>query len=147
MNDEALSIAATLATRWEGFEPRPYLDPVGVATIGYGMTRYPNGRVVTLGDPAMSEAVAAILLKTSLAQLVPVVRRLCPGADTPGRLGALTDFTYNLGLTRLKASTLRLRANAGRWGDVPRQLRRWVHAGGRVLPGLVLRREAEICLI
>ena len=48
---------------------------------------------------------------------------------------------------RLRASTLRKRINAGRWGDVPGELRKWVRGGGKVLPGLVRRIEAEASFI
>ena len=46
----------------------------------------------------------------------------------------------------IKASTLRKRVNARRWVDVPTELRKWNKAGGRVLRGLTLRREAEAAL-
>jgi len=69
---------------------------------------------------------------------------LCPNIDTPERLGAITDFCFNLGSGNLRASTLRRKILAGDWGAVPAELRKWVRGGGRVLKGLVLRREAEI---
>ena len=52
-----------------------------------------------------------------------------------------------IGIGQLRASTLRRRINADRWEDVPDELRKWVRGGGRVLLGLVRRREAEIDLI
>ena len=67
--------------------------------------------------------------------------------DNPQRLAALIDFTFNLGQGNLKASTLRKRVNDGDWDAVPGELRKWVRANGRVLRGLVLRREAEVVLI
>jgi len=73
---------------------------------------------------------------------LPATVSLCPGlADE--QLGAITDFTYNLGVSRLRASTLRKRILAGRLDDVPDELRKWVYAGGRRLNGLVGRRESE----
>jgi lysozyme len=78
---------------------------------------------------------------------LPAVLRLCPGVDSPGRLAALIDFTFNLGSGQLRASTLRKRVNAGDWDAVPAELRKWVRGGGRVLRGLVLRRGAEAALI
>lgn len=56
---------------------------------------------------------------------------------------ALVDFTFNLGGGTLGRSTLLAELNAGHYGSVPGQLRRFVKAGGRTLPGLVRRREAE----
>ncbi|WP_414041926.1 glycoside hydrolase family protein [Acidithiobacillus sp. M4-SHS-6] len=57
------------------------------------------------------------------------------------------DFTFNLGGGRLQTSTLRRRVNQRDWNAAAMDLRRWVYGGGRVLPGLVVRREAEVPLI
>jgi lysozyme len=78
---------------------------------------------------------------------LPAVLALCPGADTPGRIAALTSFAYNLGANALKNSTLRRKVNAGAWEEVPGQFLRWNRAAGKPLRGLTLRREAEASLI
>ena len=78
---------------------------------------------------------------------MPEVHRLCPGIKTPEQLAAITDFAFNLGTGRLKTSTLRKRINAEDWDAVPDELRKWTRGGGRVLRGLVARREAEILLL
>lgn len=146
--DGALAIAERLCVRFEGFRAKPYRCPAGVPTIGYGTTRYLDGRSVTMDDPPITEPQAREMLRAQLARdYLPGVLRLCPGAQTPERVGALTDFAYNLGVGALGSSTLRRRVNAGQWDDVPAQLRRWVYGGGKVLPGLVARREAEAALI
>jgi lysozyme len=72
--------------------------------------------------------------------------KLCPFISG-NRLAAVADFAYNLGLTRLKASTLRRRVLADDWDGACDELRKWTRGGGRVLPGLVLRRAAEVALI
>ena len=56
-------------------------------------------------------------------------------------------FTFNLGAGRLQTSTLRRRINHTDWAGAALELRKWVHGGGRVLPGLVARRQAEIALL
>lgn len=71
---------------------------------------------------------------------------LCPTLNVE-QLCAIADFAYNLGLGRLQASTLRRRLNAGLMGEAKDELRKWVNGGGRKLPGLVLRREAEAALL
>lgn len=143
--DLAVATAAALCRRFEGFYSTPYLCPAGVPTIGYGATYYEDGRAVTLRDPVITrQGAEALLLWHVRTVYLPAVRRLCPGVDHPGRLAALIDFAFNLGAGRLQASTLRQRVNAGRWADVPVELRKWVMGGGRVLRGLQLRREAEI---
>lgn len=149
MNDDAaLMVATDLITVFEGFRSKPYLDPVGIPTIGYGFTRYLDGTAVTLIDGPMTREAANLLLRHLIeTKYMPAVRRLCPGIDTPERLGAITDFCYNLGVGALRASTLRKKINAGLWDEVPAQLMRWTKAGGKVLPGLVRRRAAEAAYV
>lgn len=148
LEDLACQVAATLARRFEGLYLVPYLCPAGVPTIGYGATYYQDGRAVTLRDPAMTrEQAEALLLWMVRTVYLPAVRRLCPGVDDAHRLAVLVDFAFNLGAGNLKASTLRKRVNAGRWADVPAELRKWVMAAGKRLRGLVLRREAEIAVL
>lgn len=146
--DLAVQVAAALARRFEGLYLSPYLCPAGVPTIGYGATYYEDGSAVLLTDaPITRERAEALLLWMVRTRYLPAVVRLCPGVDSPERLAALIDFTFNLGTGNLQASTLRRRVNAGRWDDVPTEFRRWVRAAGRRLRGLVMRREAEIELI
>jgi lysozyme len=63
-----------------------------------------------------------------------------------GKFNAIVDFAYNLGVGRLQTSTLRRKLNAQDWEGAKEQLRLWVRGGGRVLPGLVKRRDAECAL-
>lgn len=148
MIDEAVDLAASLARRFEGLRLTPYLCPAGVPTVGYGATRYPSGLAVQLTDPPISRETAERMLVLSIRKgYLPAALTLCPEVDTAGRLAALVDFTFNLGPGQLRASTLRRRVNAGRWDDVPTELRKWTRGGGRVLKGLVIRREAEITLL
>lgn len=62
-------------------------------------------------------------------------------------VAAIVDFAFNLGAGRLQTSTLRRRINQRHWIAVVQELRRWVYGGGKVLPGLVTRREAEVTLL
>lgn len=145
---EAIEIAAALCRRFEGFRSAPYICPAGVPTIAYGATHYLDGRRVQMTDPPISrEAGERLLLKQLESVYLPQVLILCPGVDEPRRLAALVDFTFNLGAGNLRASTLRRRVNAGDWDAVPGELRKWVKGGGRVLRGLVIRRDAEAALI
>jgi lysozyme len=144
----AVAVAAALCRRFEGFRPRPYLCPAGVPTIGYGSTRYLDGRAVELTDaPISRETAERLLLVTVRRTYLPAVLALCPGVTNANRLAALIDFAYNLGGGNLRASTLRRKVNAGDWTAVPAELRKWVRGGGRVLPGLVARREAEAAIV
>lgn len=144
----AVAIAARLARHFEGFYAKPYLCPAGVPTIGYGATYYEDGRAVRLTDPAITrERAEALLLWTVENIYLPQVLRLCPGVDSPDRLAALIDFAFNLGAGNLRASTLRRKVNANDWPGARVQIMRWIRGGGRVLRGLVRRREAERALM
>ncbi|MBA3597497.1 MAG: lysozyme [Methylibium sp.] len=148
MHQLAVEVAAVLCRRFEGFHSHPYLCPAGVPTIGYGATHYLDGRRVQLSDPPITrEAGERLLLRMIEQTYMPAVLQLCPGVRNANRLAALIDFTFNLGAGNLRASTLRKRVNADRWNDVPPELRKWNKAGGRVLRGLVIRREAEAALV
>ena len=59
---------------------------------------------------------------------------------------ALVSWTYNLGPTNLNNSTMLKVLNAKEYEEVPNQIKRWNKAGGKVLQGLVRRREAEALL-
>ncbi|HAF43446.1 MAG TPA: lysozyme [Gallionellaceae bacterium] len=143
----AIEVAAALARRWEGCYLTPYLCPAGVPTIGYGATYYETGYSVTLHDaPISKERAEQLLLWMVRTKYLPAVIALCPGIDDPNRLAAIIDFTFNLGSGNLRISTLRKRINAGRWEDVLFELMKWNKAGGKVLRGLTLRRQAEAVL-
>lgn len=149
MNTElAAQIAAILCRKFEGLYLQPYLCSAGVPTIGYGATYYEDGTRVTLRDPPITRERADQLLIWHIGTVyLPAVRQLCPGADTPERVAALIDFAFNLGSGNLRASTLRKRMNEKNWPAAQAEIIKWVRAGGRVLRGLVLRRQAESKLL
>ena len=144
-----LEIAAALCKQFEGYRAKPYLCPAGVPTIGYGSTYYADGRKVALTDPSMSEPDAAALLLQELHHTyLPGVLRQCPTLLTDERkCNAIVDFAYNLGTGRLQTSTLKRKINAQDWDGAKEQLMLWTKGGGRVLPGLVKRRSAEVALL
>lgn len=144
-----LSIAAELCRRFEGFSAKPYICPAGYATIGYGTVYKPGGERVTMQHPAISQALAEEWLVYELRHTyAPGVVRLCPAIVGNERaLNALVDFCYNLGVGRLQTSTLRRKVNAGDMAGAKEQLMLWVKGGGKVLPGLVKRRAAEVALL
>ncbi len=146
--DAAIAQAIVLCKRFEGLYLSPYLCPAGVPTIGYGATYYLDGRRVTLKDPPITRLTAEVMLREMVKkEYLPAVLKLCPGLTGTGRRAAIIDFTFNLGAGQLRTSNLRKRILSDRWDLVPSELRKWVRGGGRVLRGLVLRREAEIALL
>lgn len=144
-----LELAAALCRQFEGYRAKPYLCPAGVPTIGYGSTYYADGRKVTLEDAPMSEPDARALLMYELQHTyLPGTLRQCPSLIADERkCNAIVDFCYNLGIGRLQTSTLKRKINAGDWEGAREQLMLWTRGGGKVLPGLVRRREAEKALL
>jgi lysozyme len=120
----------------------PYLCPAGFWTIGYGILCQSNHPEITLDE---GEAQLARALPSYVGHAL----RLSPGLylEDDDRLTAIADFVFNLGPTRYAASTLRKRVAERRWASAKDELRKWVFGGGRKLPGLVLRREAEAALL
>lgn len=143
--------AIALAKRFEGFERVPkndpgrahaYICPAGFWTIGYG-------HLCDQQHPPITEAEAEAYLARDLQTALAATLRHCPvlATEPEGRLAAIVDFTFNLGGGRLQTSTLRRRLNQRDWAAAATELRRWVYGGGKVLPGLVARRKAEVALI
>lgn len=144
--------AIELAKRFEGFEKRvkrgteiaavPYVCPAGFWTIGYG-------HLCAQDHPPITQAEAEAYLAQDLVKALNATLRYCPvlATESEGRLAAIMDFTFNLGAGRLQTSTLRRRVNQRDWVDAGQELRRWVYGGGKLLPGLVMRRQAEAHLV
>jgi len=144
-----LELAAELCKRFEGFKSKPYLCPANVATIGYGSTYYANGTKVTLNDPPTTQEEAYVLLMHELEHTyLPGVLRNCPILATDEKkCNAIVDFVYNLGIGRLQTSTLKRKINSQEWEAAQEQLMLWTKGGGKVLPGLLKRRQAECSLL
>jgi GH24 family phage-related lysozyme (muramidase) len=84
------------------------------------------------------------ILAQDLSRFERGVLRLCPAAS--GRQGvfdALVSFAFNVGLGNLQRSSLRMKFNRGELEEAAEQFMKWTKAGGRVLPGLVKRRQDE----
>jgi lysozyme len=133
-----------LAKKFEGCRLMPYYCPAGVLTCGWGST----GADVFPGV-AWTQEYADKRLAQDAERFALGALAACPGLafEDDAKLSAVTDFAYNLGLGRLKASTLRKRVNSRQWAAACVELHKWVNGGGRRLLGLVLRREAEAKLL
>lgn len=125
----------------EGFKGTAYKCPAGVWTIGYGWT---HG--VKEGD-TITEEKASELVEQEVMKIAGQVRTVLGDEVfaklTENQVCALIDFVYNLGLGNFKDSTLCKMIKGGQIMEAGNQFERWVKAGGKVLPGLVKRREAE----
>ena len=121
----------------EGLRLTAYRDAAGVLTIGYGHTRG-----VREGD-RISPYWAQELLQMDIDEAEKAVKELHV-ARTPGQLDALVSLAFNIGVDRLKGSTLlKVIREGGSKAAITREFKRWVYAGGRRLRGLELRREWE----
>jgi len=123
--------------QFEGLKLSAYKCPAGVWTIGYGHTQgVKQGQRITASE-------ASTFLMSDLRNAGNQVERLLPFL-TQNQYDALTDFVYNLGIGNLRSSTLLkyIRENKSD-KEISLQFMRWVKAGGKVLPGLVKRREWE----
>ena len=122
---------------FEGCRLEAYFDEAGVLTIGYGHTKD-----VREGD-RISEYWARELLREDIERAAKQVLKLGV-CRTQGQLDALTSFVFNLGIGRLRKSTLlKVIKRQGSAADIKREFMRWVYAGGKKLSGLEKRREWE----
>lgn len=126
-----------LIRKFEGCRLVTYKCPAGVDTIGWGTT----GPDITPGLRWTQEQ-ADDRLELDAAVYLYGTQRLIPNLSGDA-LEAIADFSYNLGLTRLKGSTLRKKLLAGDRAGAVTELMKWTRGGGRVLPGLIARRAAE----
>lgn len=123
---------------------RPYLCPARVPTVGFGSIWRLDGSPVAMTDPPITRDQAMALMQRELTiKCEPAVDRMITVRLHELSRGALVSFVYNLGAGALKSSNLRKAINDRRWGDVPAEFMKWRMAGGRVLRGLELRRQAE----
>jgi len=142
MNDYEYSSTGLALTRsFEGLRLEAYQDSGGIWTVGYGHT----GPEVHAGL-RISEEQAVALLRDDLASAVRCVRRAVKVPLNQWQFDALVDFCFNAGPGNLLSSTLLHLVNRGEFEGATGQFGLWVHAGGRVIPGLVRRRAAEAAL-
>jgi lysozyme len=123
---------------WEGFRGKAYKDASGVWTIGFGHTKDVKAGMLC------TERVAGVLLRTDVRVCEKELNALALEL-TQNQFDALISFTFNIGTTKFRKSTLLKRIREGaRVAVVQNELRRWVHdSKGDRLPGLVARREWE----
>ena len=158
---------ADLMHRFEGCRNKPYLCPAHIWTIGYGHVLYQEqiklpmvrveGKDIAMIRKEMplksedsrvwSKEEIEKLFSDDIAYFERGVLRLVPGVvGKQGAFDALVSISFNFGLGNLQRSTIRMKANRGDWEGAAEAFRVWVKGGGKILPGLVKRREAEIAL-
>ncbi|MFV0231786.1 lysozyme [Empedobacter falsenii] len=136
-----------LIKKYEGFYSKPYRDPIGIPTIGYGATYYPDKKKVTMQDKALTEKQASDLLAEMLKVYENQVALLVRKPISQNQFDALVSFAYNLGATNLSKSTLLKKVNVNpNDKSIADEFIKWNRAGGKVLSGLTKRRKDEAAL-
>lgn len=144
--------------RHEGVCRRPYRCPAGLWTVGVGHLLYPGQARLKLpfrrdfalqpqDDRVFTDEEINALLRRDLSRFERGVGRLCPAArDHQHQFDALVSFSFNLGLGRLQRSTLRQRFNRGDVEAAGEEFLKFTMAAGKVLRGLLKRRQEERAL-
>jgi lysozyme len=128
---------------FEGFRSKPYKCSANVSTVGFGSTRgFDNGPVRMDMEPVTREE-AEELLRRDIRQTESAVGKLIKVALTENEFSALCSFCYNVGSGNLQRSSLRLKLNRNDRLGAADEFPKWRRAAGKILRGLVLRREAE----
>lgn len=134
---------------FEGLRLRAYQDKAGVWTIGYGSTRYNDGRKVQPGDYLLNEACANDLLLLTLKEYENAVNSLVKVPINQNQYNALLSFTYNEGTGALEHSHLLVKLNAKDYSGAATEFLKWdlitnptTHAK-EVLDDLLKRRTLE----
>jgi lysozyme len=132
-----------LVKQFEGLKLNAYLDIADVWTIGYGLTRYPNGTKVKPGDKITKEQADSYFNQT-LQKFAQEVEDMIKSKINNNQFAALVSFAYNFGSTALKNSTLLKLVNQNPNNPLIRdEFNKWVYAKGKVSKGLQRRRELE----
>ena len=122
---------------FEGFKLESYKCPAGIWTIGAGHTQGVKPGMT------ISEKQAETLLRGDLLAVEKGIENLYK-CNTQGEFDALVDFAFNLGIERLKSSTLLKRIlRKDDEDDIRQEFSRWIFAGGKIMNGLIIRRKWE----
>ena len=138
-----------LIQEFESFEAKPYLDSAKVWTIGYGSTYYPNGEPVTGRDKPITREYAETIQRHVIAtDFEPVIndlleKEIASGFITQNMYDAILSLTYNIGVNGFKKSSVLRLLKQGDKRNAGNAFLLWNMAGGKVLRGLVRRRERE----
>ncbi|WP_304192982.1 lysozyme, partial [Lentibacter algarum] len=134
-----------LIKRWEGCKLKAYKCSAGVWTVGYGLTTA-AGFIEVGPDTVITQAEADWYLEKTIEKFLAEIKPAITAAINENELGAFTSLAYNIGPTQFRKSSALRHFNQGSKDRVPTSIRMWRKAGGKVVKGLVNRREAEVDL-
>jgi lysozyme len=147
--------AKAMIKHHEGVRMRPYRCPALLWTVGVGHVIDPTHATVKFDerrnlpvpdgwDRSLTMGEVDDILAKDLARFERGVARYCPAAvNSQGQFNALVSFAFNVGLGNLQRSSIRMRYNRGDIEGAADAFLMWTKAAGRVLPGLVKRRQDE----
>jgi len=139
-----------LIVKYESFSAKPYLDPVGIPTIGYGSTYYEDGTRVKMSDPSISKKRAEILFTYVLSETIINIKRYLKVKLNSNQFSAIVSLVYNIGIGNFSTSTLLRLLNKGNFSGAADQFLVWnkarVNGKLKVLNGLTKRRAEERAL-
>lgn len=138
-----------LIKKFEGVRYKPYKCPAGLWTVGVGHLIGDGKQLPDSYNKTFTESEVDAILRKDLARFERGVTMLFPVSYrfTQGMFDALTSFAFNLGVGALQRSTVRsalLRYDKDKAGE---SLLKYCRAGGKILKGLQLRRQAEYKLL
>ncbi len=142
-------------TQAESKENFVYPDSRNLPTIGIGhlltSSELSSGKINIAGrlvkyHKGLTDEEVEMLCRQDADKAVRAVNMNVHVPMTQNQFNALVSFTFNVGIQAFKNSTLLRRLNVGSYSSVPHEMRRWVHASGMVVQGLINRREAEVKL-
>mgnify|MGYP003109902921 FL=1 len=136
ISEEGLS----LIKKFEGCELKAYRCAANVLTIGYGTTKG------VTEDMEITKEEAESLLKEEMHEYEGYINDMVKVPLEQHQFDAMVSWVFNLGSGNLSSSTLLKKLNNSEYDEVPAQIKRWNKAGGKVLDGLIRRREAESLL-
>ena len=131
-----------LLEQFEGLRLEAYLDSAGIATIGFGTIRYPNGSKVKLGDKTTKSQAKEYKLH-DLKEFESTVNTSVIVPLSQNQYDALVSLSYNIGSGAFKNSTLLKKLNSGDYKGAAEQFLVWNKVNSKRVQGLVNRREAE----
>lgn len=132
-----------LVKEFEGYRPEAYLDPVGVCTIGYGTTAMAGVGIVPVIGMAITKEEAEWYLEQAVNNFADMIEPLFTVEPNENEFGAFVSLSYNIGPTAFRKSSAIRHFNLGDKERAAKSILLWNKAGGKVLGGLVRRREAE----
>jgi len=135
-----------LVKAFEGLRLKAYKDAVGVLTIGYGTTAAAGVGITPKLGMVITEAEAEMYLTRGLEKFAAKIRPKITAPINENEFGAFLSLAYNIGPGAFANSSALRKFNTGDKAGAANAILLWNKAGGKVLKGLVRRREAERAL-